>query len=276
MINQNFSQKILKKIQEDNIKPTPKWHFLLKDYIVWFFGFFSLVTGAIAFSVIIYLIKYNDWEIYNQTNGGFWEFFLLTLPYFWLLLLFLFSFLVFYNVKHTKNGYRYSVKSIVLSNILISITLGFVFYHTGIGRRLDDILGEKVSFYPTFINHRMHFWSQPESGRLAGIVVSSDGDKSFVLFDVDNKKWTVIRSDDLGMKVEIEKPVRVLGKILSENAFEANRIFPAGRLGMGFFKKHRENFFQHNNGFSEGDGMFFEQPPIDHSQCPLRDQCLNK
>jgi hypothetical protein len=60
-IGEKFESSILSEIKEKGIKPKARWTFLLNDYLVWATGFLSLVFGAIAFSVIIYMIRNNDW-----------------------------------------------------------------------------------------------------------------------------------------------------------------------------------------------------------------------
>ena len=116
-IDKNFDSNILERIKEDNLKPKPKWTFLFKDSVIWFFGALSLVFGALGVSVIIYLLKNNDWSLYNKLSGSFLEFILLTMPYFWILFLAIFILVIKYNIQHTKKGYKYSLPIIVFSII---------------------------------------------------------------------------------------------------------------------------------------------------------------
>ena len=54
-----FDQKLVAKIKQANIAPKPRWHFLLKNSVIWAAGTLSLLIGAGAASVMIYLFKYN-------------------------------------------------------------------------------------------------------------------------------------------------------------------------------------------------------------------------
>ena len=156
-INNGFSKNILNIIKKKDIKLKPRWQFLLKDYVIWSVGAIALIIGGLAFSVIIYLLRYDDWSIYGQITGSIWEFILLTLPYFWLLILAVFILVTYYNIKHTKKGYRYSLPMIVIISIVASMVLGVLFSHAGIGRAIDDVLGEKAPLYTKIFNRQIIF-----------------------------------------------------------------------------------------------------------------------
>ena len=87
MLNHDISRDVLKTIEEKHIKPKPRWTFLLKDYAIWILGAFSLIVGSLAFSVIIYMLKNNDWEVYRHLSGSLPGFVVITMPYFWLIFL---------------------------------------------------------------------------------------------------------------------------------------------------------------------------------------------
>ncbi len=240
MIDNKFDQELLGKIKKDHIEPIPRWHFLLKDYIVWFFGILSLIVGGLAFSIVIYLLAFNDWGIYSQIDESFLEFVLLTMPYFWILFLVFFGFLVYHNIKHTKKGYKYSFKSIMIANVVISVVLGGLFFQVGIGQALDDALGETVPVYAKVLNRQMHFWSQPEKGRLSGLVVSVENEENFTLLDLHQNEWWVVSKSDYRGSVEVGRPVKILGNVIGDNQFEAKRIMKPAPPGKGMFKRHKK------------------------------------
>lgn len=239
MISEKFDRDFLEKIKESKIFPKPKWHFLLKDYLVWIAGVLSLLLGAVAFSVILYLARENDWDAYEQAGETFASFVVLTIPYFWILFLILFVFLVYYNVKHTKKGYRYSLAVILSANVVASMVLGGIFSVLGVGRTIDNILGEKAPFYGQIINQRMGYWSDPEEGRLAGIVVSIEEKDKFILLDLDKNNWWVVNRDERVGRIIVGEPIRMIGRKTSENIFEADQFFPVGGPGSGIFKRHQ-------------------------------------
>lgn len=242
MFNNKFEQTLLKKIKSKKIAPKPKWIFILKNYAIWSAGFMSLVMSSAAFSVIIYLLRYNDWGIYNQISNGLLEFTMLTLPYFWLFFLAVSVFVIYYNIKHTKKGYRYSLLTIITAVITMSSIFGALFFYTGIGSFLDNIFSEKAPFYDKIFNRQIYFWSQPGKGRMAGTIISISSQDSFVLLDLNKNEWTVNAEDALIMplaNINVSESIRIVGEKLSEKEFRAERILPI-MSGRGFFKRHNK------------------------------------
>jgi len=239
--NAGFENKLLAKIKDQKINPKPLWQFLLKDYIIWLAGLVSLLIGAAAISVMIYLFKFNDWEIYDQTKKSFLEFFVLTLPYFWFIFLGLFVFIISYNFQHTKKGYRYSTVLLAGASILSSIILGSIFYVAGLGERLDGILGSQAPFYDRVINRHIDFWSQPEEGRLSGLVVGLVEEGKFILIDRGQEEWLVSTENSQPYSnaiIVVGQPIRLLGEVIGDYAFRADKILPVN-AGRDFF--HRFN-----------------------------------
>src|SRR3989339_797248 len=99
MSENNIPNQVLEKIK--NIKPTPRWQFLLRDY-----------------SVL--------------------KFLLITLPYFWLVFLLLFLLAAYYNFKNTKQGYKFPFYKISLISILSSMLIGVFLYNLGIAQAIED------------------------------------------------------------------------------------------------------------------------------------------
>lgn len=237
----NFDQEILKKIKEEKIVPKPKWQFLLKEYTVWGFGMLSLLIGGLAFSVIIFMFSYNDWGVYHQIDRSFGEFLLLTLPYFWVVILALFIMVLNYNIRHTKKGYRFSLPVITVATIFLSIVLGIVFYILGMGKAIDDVLGARMPFYEKVVNRQIDFWSQPENGRLAGMVTEVI-DGGLVLYDLERNKWSVDSSEAIIIpmaEIVINRPIRMTGVIIEDSNFQADKIFTAEGPGRKFFESRR-------------------------------------
>lgn len=244
MINNNkFDQELLGKIKKKKIAPKPRWHFLLKNYIFWSISILSFLVGSIAFSVILYLLRYNDWDSYSQIGTSLLGFILLTLPYFWLLFLCLFVIVVYFNFKHTKKGYCYSLSIILITNIIASIILGGIFFHTGVAEAMDNILGQKSPIYTKVFNKQIDFWSQPEEGRLSGFVITIMQPNNFILFDTKQFEWIIEAQDATSsIKVKVGKPIKIVGIKTSDNVFSAQKIMSV-KTGKGFFKEHRRKPF---------------------------------
>lgn len=216
----NFSKNLIDKIKEEKIEPKPRWHFLLKNYVVWFSGLASLIFGSLATSVIIYLIKHNNWQL-GQESEGLISFFLITLPYFWLLFLIIFILVIFYNLKHTKKGYKYKAVHIILVAILSSILLGEVFYLVGLGKKIDDVLGTRAPFYKEMFNPHLHYFCNPEKGRLSGVLIIENNETA--LIDPSGNYWEIIFKDKkiIPGTFSSGQIVNALGSIIEDD----NRLF---------------------------------------------------
>ncbi len=237
--NADFENKLLAKIKDKKISPKPRWQFLLKDSVVFLAGLMALLIGAAAISVMIYLFKYNDWEIYDQTKKSFLEFFILTLPYFWGIFLAFFVFILSYYLRHTKKGYHYSELLIIGASIILSVILGTCFYAAGFGEKLDNILGSRAPFYDQIINRHVDFWSRPNEGRLSGLVIDKSIPGQFVLVDRGNQAWVVdIENSEpySGAVIVVDKPIRLLGEIIGEHVFRADKLLPL-TAGRDFFHR---------------------------------------
>ena len=86
MTEENIAKKVLEQIKSKGILPKPRWRFLLKDYLIWLFFGLTIIVGSLASSIIIFMVRSNDWDLYNRLHLPF---FLKTLPYFWIIIFFI-------------------------------------------------------------------------------------------------------------------------------------------------------------------------------------------
>lgn len=255
MDHNEFDQKLVEKIREEKMAPKPRWHFLLKNQVVWLAGALALLIGAVAVSVMIYLLKNNGWELQEQTNKSVLEFFLLTMPYFWMIFLGIFVLVLYYNIKHTAKGYRYPVWMIAVSGVLASFILGSVFFLFGVGQAIDNVLGERAPLYEVVINRQLSFWFNPEEGRLAGVVATEIADGNFYLVDPAGEAWQIssrnLDDDRRALDfLKLGEPVNLIGAVMGEDKFRADFIRPLVP-GRRFFdrpgiKEHRGRCLKDN------------------------------
>lgn len=237
--NDKFGQELLAKIKEDQVAPKAKWKFRLKNYLLWSVGAAALVMAGVAVSLVLYMIRSNDWDVYGRMGRGPMEVLFVAVPFFWILCLGIFTLIAYFDIKRTKKGYRYPALWIVVAAAVSSSLLGIIFYFSGVGERIDNSLSRQAPFYDQIINPNIRFWSNPEEGRLSGVVISRSDDQVYLLIDMARQEWTVFTD---GMRtegavlVEIGKPARFLGKVTDEHEFKAEEILPM-RMGKGFFER---------------------------------------
>lgn len=247
-----FSQEILTNIREHKMSPRPRWQFLFKNIVLWVIGFLALFFGAISISLIIFMLRYNEWAFYSRMGAGPTEFLLLVVPIFWILCLLIFVVLVYFNFKKTKHGYRYRPLLIISGAVGISIILGFGFNALGMGQRIDAILGRRAPLYDSVINPRLRFWSNPESGRLSGLIVSQESEGNYIVVDNNNVEWSVVYVEEEDEKlneakkqgnideeiytVAVGRPARFVGEKTAEKEFKAKELVPF-HPGREFFQR---------------------------------------
>ena len=117
----NISNEVIKKIKDNNIKPKPRWYFITKNYFIWSIFGISIILGSFAFSMVLFIIKQLDWDIYHYMGDSFLKTVFISLPYLWLIFLILFTGVAYYSFIHTKRGYRF--KSFQERPVLVNVAV---------------------------------------------------------------------------------------------------------------------------------------------------------
>lgn len=247
-----LSKKIVEKIKQENIQPKPKWHFLLKDWVIWIVGGLAFVGGGIIFAVILYFYTTHDFELYHLMEESSVAIYLKTVPYIWVLLLALFVFLADYQLRHTKDGYKYSLWKLFGVGMGASVVLGIGFYFIGANEIIEEQLEHEPLWLLEYTRPAMHSMGQPEEGLLVGKVLEvksfaqeniegfDDEDyddlpeelldeeySELLLKDPHNDIWKVMyyqEEQERGLHENMH--IRVIGDIIGENEFEAELIRP--------------------------------------------------
>ena len=231
-MNSQLKQQILEEIEKQGIEPKDKWMFSLKNYTIWFLSGFCLLISSVTFSIIIFMFANNDWALHQEFGRSLPRFILTTIPYLWIFFLSLAMFFTFYNFKHTKTGYKRQLKLIISSSVFISIVFGALFYNFGVGQAIDDTFSDRSLVYRKLLNHKKQIWTNPENGRLAGVVLlkAPNGTTTiFLLQDVNKKEWSVKPQEHSlknGLVIEAGFKLVVLGVQVSTSSFEARQIMP--------------------------------------------------
>lgn len=238
------ASEILKNIEEKKIKPKSRWIFLVKDYLIWIlFGLTSLF-GAIAISVIIFVINDNDWDIYKYLSKSVWSYFLILMPYFWIIALGLFSFLAYLNYKHTRKGYLLNPYVMILGSIFVSIVFGWMLFANGISEKIDKAFAQKIPYYKNTEMQKMIIWSNPEKGLMAGKIITIKDNDNFSLADLNNKEWKISGKNIIwkkGVEARVGERVKIIGRMNEKNnSFQAQEVRPWG-CGHKFYNKNKFN-----------------------------------
>ncbi len=225
----NISEKILAAIKEREIKPIPRWAFLLKDSFFWGVSIITLLVGGCAFAVIIFSFKTNDWDLYARASGSLLGFFLATLPYFWIIIFSVFLFVAYYNFRHSKSGYRYNFLAVIGVSLAVSLLLGGALSATDFGQKLEKVCGERLLLYRQLNSNRETIWFQPEQGLLAGEIIDILEDGVFSLTDFDDKTWQILANNARKrglLEIKQGSVVKIIGNQEDDNNFRAIEIRP--------------------------------------------------
>ncbi len=232
MEDKNICQEVFEKIKAGHIKPKPRWEFLLKNYIFWSMFVLSLVVGALAISVIIFMAQNDDWDLYEKLSGGLLNFIFATLPYFWLVVMIAFIIIADYYLRHTKTGYRYNLMLIVIISVGSSAMLGALAHSAGLGRIIVDTMSVKIPIYENLNFNRAKMWIQPERGLLAGTIVNLLDEHNFGLDDFTSRSWIIFAEDARlreRAKIEVGENIKLIGVLLEAGEFKAMEIRPWGK-----------------------------------------------
>ncbi|MCD4761532.1 hypothetical protein K8R32_01080 [bacterium] len=230
-----IGRKALEIIKQKKISPRSKWQCLLYSRIAYGLSLIFVVIGGLAFSVVIYMVKNNDWDMYIHLGDSLVEFVIVTLPYFWIALLLLLVYLAFFSSKFTEKAYRYKLVTLLSVGLLLNIGLGIIFYSIGSGRVIDSFLQDRVPVYNYMFINKAKMWTQPEKGLLAGLIISVNEDQ-FVIKDYKDNLWNIELDEDViikgRIKIEVGLKINIIGEKQDSSNFLAKEIRPLVGRGL--------------------------------------------
>jgi hypothetical protein len=210
-MNDELSNKIIGRIDAEQIKPLPRWRFILLRVIFWLFTLLSVIIGSLAVGAILFLFfDYHGHGLATIPNDLFEL--LLLIPYIWLMVFALFLITANISIKHTKRGYQYSLHNIILVSVSLSVIFGSILNVVGVGRITHEFLNNNVPVYNYAVYDSRDAWNRPAVGRLAGIVSSIQDNKNFSVIDFNGRLWHVrLASSTDDFFLESSSTVRISG-----------------------------------------------------------------
>lgn len=167
---------VLQQIASGNVQPRPRWHFVLRNLLLWLSGIILLLVGAASVSVVIFLVQGHAWEMREVFGMSGPTFLLQIFPFMWLLAYVVFLFTAESFIRKTRGIYRYSPFLLSLVILIVSIFVGLFFYALKISDHLDAQLGKHVPrIYQTLDQRRNYLMHRPEGGRVMGVVQAVAG-----------------------------------------------------------------------------------------------------
>lgn len=235
MNKEQVTKDILSQIEENEMTPRPRWQFVVRAALVWALAGFSLIMGGLATALMIFILVNGDWEVSSYVSGNALQHFIEVAPTVWFLLFLGGISLAYYNLLHTKRGYRYSLIFVLFVSVAMSGIFGGTLYATGLSHRIDHTLGRHLPLYTEVMQKRAYLWSKPDDGLLVGAVVSYDEDRAFTLEDVHGTRWQVVGGELSPREMVIIRhadAVSLIGHREGERSFVACAVKPWHIRGM--------------------------------------------
>lgn len=222
-----IEKEVLERIQKESMAPKNRWHFVLKEWVLWTAVVLSVVLGGLTFATALTVIELSDWKLLLGSNmiGGA----LFALPYFWLALFAVSMLLAQYNIRHTKRGYRFTLWMVAAWMLSGSLVTGSLLYYVGGGEFVDQRLEDRFGVYGDWLAPKHAMWSHEEKGLLSGRVLGIVEDEFLEIENIKGDEWIVILQDDTQYQPRGVRPfsgsvVRIVGEPTSEGQFEADII----------------------------------------------------
>ncbi len=226
-MSKQLSDKIMQEIKASGVVPKPKWQFATKRNLLWALVAITVVLGALAVAVIIFIFVDHDANSRKYLDESVFEDLVQTIPFVWFGLLTLLVGLTHYLVRHTEFGYRDSVKQIVGLVLISSFVLGGLLSLFETGERVQDYLIERVPHYSDLVSDSMGIWSQPEKGLLGGKILGIRSSDEIQLTDFRHNVWLVDvgevdNLDQIGLKRDVK--IKIIGTQESDSEFRAVQL----------------------------------------------------
>jgi len=268
-----LKSSVLSRIDSEQLSPKSRLFFQSQECFVWFLWLLSVIIGAFAVAVSLFVMMHHQYAFYEATHNNFLTFMVEFLPYLWLFLLGLMLVLSIYNFRHTAKGYRYSILFIVSSSLVLSLAGGAALHLLGFGFKIDKLLGDNMMMYESQAKQEQRLWQQPEEGRLIGKqVLSTLSPTTTVIFeDISGQRWQLLVSELNGEDLDTLKTkdrVKLIGQVIDGNVklFYACGAFPelANReMKMSELSQERRRFIERVYELSDQNKLIREKEGLE-------------
>lgn len=224
---------VLDRIEKENVCPRSKMFFKGRECVVWTLWLLTVVVGGLAVAVSLFVVTNRRYAFYEATHDNFFTFMVAVLPYVWLVTFAFMAWFAVVSLRKTKHGYRYPLRTILLSSLVFSFAAGSALQFFGLGYVIDKEFGRIMFTYPSQEKIELAMWQQPYEGRLVGKMHSPVGTATNTIWfeDVDGARWRVNIADLYEADHQVlsaREQVRLLGAMNTSTPehFHACGAFP--------------------------------------------------
>ncbi len=219
---ESCKRNVMSRIEYEHIFPRSRAFFRTRECLVWALWLGSVLVGALAIAVMLFVVTNRQYGLYEATHENFFTFMVDVLPFLWIIIFGLMIIVGVRNIRHTKKGYRYPLWQIFGSSMVLSLAGGTVLQIFGLGYSTDHMLGQKMGMYNSQDKIEQKMWQDPAGGRLLGQFEAPLPPPSTLVsfIDVTGQEWQVniqeLSEDELAL-LEQEVDVRLIGKVSEKN-----------------------------------------------------------
>lgn len=228
-MNDDFSQRLLDKIEHEQIHPIPRSAILFRKIAIWVLLLLCLGCSAFLGVLVVLAFFHIDLEFLRVSSlGPMLRLLLAYIPVVWLVLFLLFFCIELLLVRRQTHAYRYPTSVIIGMMMLGALFGGLGFYATHLPERIESSL-------PGHLPPHIRPWFQPdrplprpEDGVLFGKVQTVQTE-SFSLRDEPGHLWQVqfdSKKIDVRQLPHPDQDVIVEGHIEQREVFRADAIRP--------------------------------------------------
>lgn len=187
-----ISKIVLDTIEERGISPRPKWHFALRNDVFWGVAILTTILGSFAVAITIYSLTQIEPEDYYAGYEHISDFLLDWVPFLWVILFATFGTIAYLNIRHTENGYRYSLLSILSLMMSVNIIGGVTLHTLGASKFTEQGFARAVPMYRPIEERRHSLWLNPNEGRVLGMITEVNNENgTFTLLDRGSTTWVL-------------------------------------------------------------------------------------
>jgi hypothetical protein len=221
----NLSKKIIEQIQKHQIKPIPKWRFIIQNICIWALIFAAIFAGSIAVGMLLRDIFLTNWDFAPNHPRGLFRGMIKSIPFLWLFISSAFGFAALKLIQITPKAYKLKTYQLFLLVSVGSLLIGSITFAAKISDRLEKIGQERFEIYKNMRQKNQNDWHFPEKGFFQGEIIKIDSRKDFAAKDPGGKNWRII-SQDKKFIPQVGLEILANGESTEALIFKAKKIRP--------------------------------------------------
>lgn len=215
----NISDKALKLINQKQIKPIPRWEFMINNWLLW--------SGLVlSFSLLVAGVTVSWFGLIDQ----------IITPNLWVTVSIVFLTISYLLFQKTKKSYRFEKWKVATFIVILGITIGGILFRIGVASWIDRGMELRFTNYRQMVPMRMVVWNNPKAGYLSGEIVKLNNNNDFVIKGFDEKLWIVTGDRPLvrgRVMMKVGETVKLIGSQSGESNFVVKEVRPWNGMGQG-------------------------------------------